>query len=214
MLIPKAECADPELVVKRIGWMVSNHLDRINEVVSAKNKWSLLYRTFYYDARPYGERGHLPVSRKAVDYQKTNQYEFRTKLFELLRRWPNVAVRLGEVRKAPERSWVLSADAQNALLSGKRTVPELIDDDFAPALTQKGVDMRIGVDIASLSIKRQIDTIVLITGDSDFVPAAKLARREGVRVVLDPLWQNVDDALFEHIDSVYSGIPRKKLLEP
>ena len=47
---------------------------------------------------------------------------------------------------------------------------------------QKGVDMRIGLDIASMAFKRQVDQIVLIAGDSDFVPAAKLARREGIEL--------------------------------
>jgi len=40
--------------------------------------------------------------------------------------------------------------------------------------------MRIGLDIASLAYKRQVNQVVLISGDSDFVPAAKLARREGI----------------------------------
>lgn len=34
-------------------------------------------------------------------------------------------------------------------------------------------------DVASLTLKKQANTIVLVAGDSDFVPAAKLARREG-----------------------------------
>ena len=75
-------------------------------------------------------------------------------------------------------------------------------------LRQKGVDMRIGIDISSLTLKKQVDTIVLVAGDSDFVPAAKLARREGVHIVLDPLWQRVNDDLYEHIDSLQSGLPR------
>lgn len=41
---------------------------------------------------------------------------------------------------------------------------------------QKGVDMKIGLDIASLAYKKQLDQIILISGDSDFVPVAKLAR--------------------------------------
>ena len=49
------------------------------------------------------------------------------------------------------------------------------------------------MDIASLSYKHQVDQIVLIAGDSDFVPAAKLARREGLDFVLDPL---VNDLLW------------------
>lgn len=51
-------------------------------------------------------------------------------------------------------------------------------------------------------------TIVLIAGDSDFVPAAKLARREGLQFILDPLWQKVNDDLYEHIDGLQSGLPR------
>lgn len=70
--------------------------------------------------------------------------------------------------------------------------------------------MRIGLDIASLTLKRQADIIILVSGDADFVPAAKLARREGVRFVLDPLWQDVSSDLFEHIDSLTSGLPRPR----
>jgi uncharacterized LabA/DUF88 family protein len=71
-------------------------------------------------------------------------------------------------------------------------------------LRQKGVDMRIGLDIASMALKQQLDTIVLVTGDSDFVPAVKLARREGVEVLIDPLWQRVGDKLAEHVDGIAS----------
>jgi hypothetical protein len=46
------------------------------------------------------------------------------------------------------------------------------------------------------------ERIVLITGDSDFVPAAKLARREGLDVVLDPLWNHIAHSLHEHIDGL------------
>lgn len=80
--------------------------------------------------------------------------------------------------------------------------------DISLGLRQKGVDMRIAVDIASLTLKKQVGTIVLVTGDSDFVPAAKLARREGIEFILDPLWQNVNDDLFEHIDGLQSGIQK------
>ena len=38
-----------------------------------------------------------------------------------------------------------------------------------------------------MAYKHQVDQIVLISGDSDFVSAAKLARREGIDFVLDPL---------------------------
>ena len=70
--------------------------------------------------------------------------------------------------------------------------------------------MKIGVDIASLAYKQQVDQIVLIAGDSDFVPAAKLARREGIDFVLDPLDSPIKPQLFEHIDGKRScGEPYK-----
>lgn len=71
--------------------------------------------------------------------------------------------------------------------------------------------MRIGLDIASITLKRQADVIVLVSGDADFVPAAKLARREGVRFILDPLWQDIPADLFEHIDGLRSGFYRPRL---
>ncbi|WP_204245095.1 NYN domain-containing protein [Cloacibacillus sp. An23] len=55
-----------------------------------------------------------------------------------------------------------------------------MEDDVTLNVKQKGVDMRIGLDIASVTYKKQVQRIVLISGDSDFVPAAKLARREGM----------------------------------
>ena len=72
--------------------------------------------------------------------------------------------------------------------------------------------MRIGLDIASITLKRQADVIVLVSGDSDFVPAAILARREGLQFVLDPLWQDVSLDLLEHIDGLRSGFfkPRRE----
>ena len=42
--------------------------------------------------------------------------------------------------------------------------------------------MRIGLDIAALALKRLVETIVLVTGDADMVPAMRFARREGLRV--------------------------------
>ena len=75
-------------------------------------------------------------------------------------------------------------------------------------MRQKGVDMKLGVDIATLSYQKVIDRIVLICGDSDFVPATKLARREGIDVILDPMWNYINPALHEHIDGLWSHSPK------
>lgn len=62
--------------------------------------------------------------------------------------------------------------------------------------------MRIGLDIASLAQQKLVNQIVMIAGDSDFVPAAKLARGSGIDFILDPMWASVTDSLNEHIDGV------------
>ena len=87
-------------------------------------------------------------------------------------------------------------------MNGSKTVDDLDSTDFELNLEQKGVDMRIGLDIAQLAFKKQVDKIILIAGDSDFVPAAKLARREGIDFILDPLGAHIKDNLSLHIDGL------------
>ena len=47
-----------------------------------------------------------------------------------------------------------------------------------------------------VQINRQVNQIVLISGDADFVPAAKLARREGIDFILDPMWSTIRPDLY------------------
>lgn len=46
----------------------------------------------------------------------------------------------------------------------------LTDADFAPIFEQKGVDMRIGLDIANFAHTRAVDRIILVSGDQDMIP--------------------------------------------
>lgn len=91
-----------------------------------------------------------------------------------------------------------------------RATPDKIASCIPHLCRKKGVDMRIGLDIAALALKKQADTLVLVAGDSDFIPAAKLARREGIDFILDPLWQQINADLFEHIDGLYSGFSKPR----
>ena len=53
-----------------------------------------------------------------------------------------------------------------------------------------------------------VDKIVLISGDSDFVPASKIARREGIDFILNPMGNHIGTSLEEHID----GLINEKLI--
>ena len=62
--------------------------------------------------------------------------------------------------------------------------------------------MRLGLDVAAMAFKRQVNQIILVAADGDFVPAAKLARREGIDVVLDPMGGRAAKDLVQHVDGV------------
>ena len=88
---------------------------------------------------------------------------------------------------------------QAKLTTGEACVT-LTADDLEPNVVQKGVDMRLGLDIAALTLKAHVTVIVLVAGDSDFVPAMKFARREGVQIFLVTLDHPVRAGMREHSD--------------
>ena len=162
-----------------------------------------LYRVFYYDCEPVGRKSvYHPLKKVNVDLDKSDTYTWTKAFLEELKTKRKFALRLG--RLSDYMNYNLKPEVTKQLCAGKRTVDSLTEGDFVFSAQQKGVDMKIGVDIASLAYKKQVDQIILIAGDSDFVPAAKLARREGIDFILDPMWGNVTDDLFEHIDGLKS----------
>lgn len=165
-----------------------------------------LYRVLVYDCRPLEKKAHNPVTKKAIDFKKTSAYEFRMALHHELVCLRKVALRLGELHDG--RRWRIKADATDRLLRGEIAIADLRESDVEYDTTQKGVDIKFGIDIASLAYKHLVERVVLVTGDADFVPASKLARREGLDVVLDPLWNHISPSLHEHIDGLKSVWPK------
>ena len=107
------------------------------------------------------------------------------------------ALRLGFLA-ADAAVYILNSDATKKLFNRSIQIEDIQEDDFSLSMIQKGVDMKIGLDIASLSYKKLVDQIVLISGDSDFVPAAKLARLEGIDFTLTP-WGSQSTTLCKNI---------------
>jgi uncharacterized LabA/DUF88 family protein len=56
--------------------------------------------------------------------------------------------------------------------------------------------------MARLALRETVRAVIVVTGDSDFVPAFKFVRREGVKVILEPMGHNVRLVLREHADIV------------
>jgi uncharacterized LabA/DUF88 family protein len=183
----------PKEVAKALWLTAIAHLDpRTDE----------LYRIFVYDCRPLEKKVHSPITGRALDFKKASTYAFRVALHHELVCLRKVALRLGELHDG--RQWLLRAEPTKRLLTRELSVDQLTEKDIVYDVTQKGVDIKFGIDIASLAYKRLVERVVLLTGDADFVPAAKLARREGLDVVLDPLWNHIAPSLHEHIDGLKS----------
>lgn len=160
-----------------------------------------LYRIFYYDCPPAEKNIFNPLTGKSVNLKKEPLYAWSKDFFDALISKRKVALRMGELLES-DIGYSLKSDVFKKLCSGEIDISSLTTKDLSLDITQKGVDMRIGLDISSIAYKKQADKIVLIAGDSDFVPAAKHARREGIDFILDPMWQPIKPSLHEHIDGL------------
>lgn len=160
----------------------------IMERVSKKNPCfelhpDVLLRTFYYDCQPFKKELVHPDGSK-IDFAKSSTYTKQISFLRSLDTIEQFALRLGELSFS---GWKMYADKP------KKTFP-----DFR----QKGVDMKIGLDIAWMAGKKTVDKIALVTGDSDFISPMKLARREGIQIYLYPMENHLKYELISHADFI------------
>ena len=168
-----------------------------------KHETKELYRIFYYDCPPMERVVFHPYTKKHINFSKSDLYKWMNTFLKKLKSKRKFALRLGTVSESTAH-YSLKPEIVKAIFTGKKSLEAIQENDFKLFVNQKGVDMRIGVDIASIAFKHQVEQIILIAGDSDFVPAAKLARREGIDFILDPMGNDIKDDLFEHIDGIRS----------
>lgn len=138
----------------------------------------------------------MPLQGGLVEFGRSPVASESKALFDELKRLPFFSLRMGETAL---NGWQVDPKALEAATTEALTVTAA---QIKPRITQKGVDMRIGMDIAALTLKQHVQCIVLVSGDSDFVPAMKFARREGVQVFLCALGRRVRPAMLEHSDLV------------
>lgn len=175
--------------------------------IKEEKEGATLYRVFYYDCPPVNKQVYHPLLKRAIDLGKTPDYIWANEFLKELKHQRKFALRLG--RLAEEQAYFsIKQDSFKKVINGTLKIEDLKESDFTLSINQKGVDMRIGVDISSLAFKKQVDRIILISGDSDFVPAAKQARREGIDFILDPMRSPIRDDLFEHIDGMRTKAPK------
>ena len=144
-----------------------------------------LFRILYYDCALYSGTVKLPISGQPHTFQSSDAWLHELSHKDLF------AVRRGVLKFRgfkPKRTPVSNPT-------------QLTDADFQPDFEQKGVDMRIGLDIASYATNHAVDRIVLVSNDTDCVPALKYGRRAGLQTVLiEPPKVRLAPELLSHID--------------
>lgn len=157
-----------------------------------------LHRVYYYDAKPLAGKVTRPDGVE-IDFSASKTAEISKSQHATISRLPYVAMRFGELSY---RGWKVRESAINR----GGDLSSISVGDLKANVQQKGVDMRIGLDIAALTLKRQVDIIVLVTGDSDLIPAMKFARREGAQLVLITLTKSIKDLMYDHADVLVDDI--------
>ncbi|MBR5887755.1 MAG: NYN domain-containing protein [Akkermansia sp.] len=172
--------------------------DRIQQTPDFLNKE--LLRIYYYDAPPLQTKITNPISKAQIDLGNSDLAKRAQRLHATLSQSPDFALRLGELK---QNTWAVKPKVWPSDKAPSQNSVILTADDIKPDIKQKGVDLRIGMDIACMAIRKNVQTIVLITGDSDMVPALKLARREGLRVYCVQMdTQHITDELKIHSDRI------------
>jgi len=170
-------------------------VDHCHSLLNSENlKASELFRIYYYDALPFEKAVVNPIDGKRILLIQKDYVRSGKKLIQKLELTPNFAIRKGI---AVNRGWKLGSQALKSISKGKNT---LNPENIIPDIQQKSVDLKIGLDIAWLSVKHIVDAILLITGDSDLIPAMKFARREGIKIYLNTLDHSVNRELKVHSD--------------
>ena len=200
----------------RYFWGDKTPHDRVEELfnycvhlLNDKHEMRNLYRIFYYDCPPIEKNVYNPITKHTINFAKSKDYAWTSAFFQELKHKRKVALRLGRLSENTIH-YNIKFDSFKKLMNGSLDIENLTESDLELNLEQKGVDMRIGIDISSLALKKQVDQIILISGDSDFVPASKHARREGIDFILAPMGATIKQDLYEHIDGMINR-PKEKI---
>ncbi len=170
---------DRSPVIKDMASFITNTLGKVQQTTD--KGIDTLFRTFYYDCRPYSEVQKHPSGR-LIDFSNSSQFHAISSFQKDLKLFPQMALRLGD----------LSFDGWKINPGSNKYIP-----DFK----QKSVDIKMGLDIAWLATKKIVDKLVIVAGDSDFITPMKFARKEGLLIYLDCMKQSqIKLSLKEHAD--------------
>lgn len=102
----------------------------------------------------------LPYQSNRPTPEESDRFAKKEGFFSYLRRLPRFSVRLGK-------------------LAFRGT-----DNAGNKSFEQKGIDTLLSIDMVNLAATRQVSDIILLAGDSDYIPAIEVTKTHGVGVIL------------------------------
>lgn len=76
---------------------------------------------------------------------------------------------------------------------------------------EKGIDITIAIDIVEFAVNKKADILILLSGDSDFIPALELAKKKDIEVKSVSLSKGYSQQLRDNFDFLVIG--RNKIIE-
>lgn len=168
--------------VNDVKQLVKDVMDAVRTKTSGETQ-DILFRAFYYDCKPFSGKVKDHSGKKIIDYSQTKSFNAQNRLLDDVAKLEQFALRLGELSFTGWKKNRYTAK-------------------WEPDFRQKSVDMKFGLDIATMASKHTVDKIVLVAGDSDFIAPIKMARTEGLLVYLYPMGNNIKESLVKHCDYI------------
>lgn len=167
-----------QLSIAEVDTIVSTTMSSLQAKIGAVANISL-FRVLYYDSFPF-EGTKKDPNGKVIDFSANPIFPAKNAFLNEIAKQDRYGLRAGQLSF---RGW--------------KTIP---NGKYLPIFQQKGVDMKCGLDIAVMSMKKIVDIIIIIAGDSDFIAPLKVARKEGVLVAIQPLGLPIKEELIKHSD--------------
>jgi len=102
----------------------------------------------------------LPYQSTPPSSEESERFSKKEKFFAYLRRLPRISVKLGKLAYRG------------------------IDNEGKKLFEQKGIDTLLSIDMVNLASTRQVSDVILLAGDSDYIPAIEVTKTHGVGVIL------------------------------
>ena len=122
----------------------------------------------------------LPYKSSNPSEDDKERFNNAQRFYDCLKKFPRMSVRLGKLKYRGE------------------------DKNNKPIFEQKQVDLMLGLDIASVCLSGKVETVILVSGDGDMLPAVKTAKDENIIVRLahgasdtydQALWDEADERI-------------------